>query len=395
VNLLLATGTALTAAPVVLFAYAYIGYPALLRMLAAMSPAHRKVGAVNAPDPDTWPYLTITVPAYNEENRIAAALDGVLRLDYPEDRRQILVISDASTDRTDEIVTMFAERGVQLVRLPARRGKSAAENAAAAHAYGEIIVNIDASVIVPPHSLKALVRAFRDPGVGLASGRDVSVAVNATSIGGESGYVGYEMRLRALETRIDSIVGASGCFYAIRRPLYDPTFPEDLSRDFGSALMVRRQGYRAVSADEALCLVPRSTGLRSELRRKVRTMARGLATLWHMRSLMNVRRYGTYAFMLISHKLVRWLVYLALPGILVGLTLLSLTLPMARPALALALLGIASGALALAWPNGRPLPRLLNAAGFALASALAGVLAWVKVMRRERLAVWEPTRRAA
>lgn len=387
-------GAVLTTAPVLLFSYAYVGYPALLRVLAAGNRS-RSADAPETVDDASWPFITITLPAYNEEARIAAALDGVLSADYPAGSRQVLVISDASTDRTDEIVRGYADRGVELVRLPQRRGKSAAENAAGRHARGEIIVNVDASVQLPRGSLRALVREFRDSRVGLASGRDISVAAGSTGISGESGYVGYEMGIRALETRIDSIVGASGCFYGIRKELYDPAFPEDLSRDFASALMVRQRGYRAVSAEDAVCLVPRAVVLRAELRRKVRTMARGLSTLWYMRGLMNPLRYGTFAFMLISHKLVRWLVYLALPGTLVGLAMLSVSRPWALAALVASIAGIAIGGVALAWPRERRLPRPLALAGFALASSVAGVLAWIKVMKRERMPTWEPTRRPA
>src|SRR5690606_28676925 len=106
--------------------------------------------------------------------------------------------------------------------------------------------------------LKALVRAFEDTTVGVASSRDVSVGdLTAEGNQGESGYVGYEMQVRALETRIGSIVGASGSFFAMRRELHEPGFPEELSRDFASALMAVERGFRAVSVDDAICLVPR------------------------------------------------------------------------------------------------------------------------------------------
>src|SRR5437868_1711472 len=167
---------------------------------------------------------------------------------------------------------------------------------------------------MPPNALKALVRPFADPTIGVASGRDVSIGTAAReSSRGESQYVGYEMWLRALETRLGSIVGASGCFYGIRARIYESSFPEELSRDFASALMARAHGLRAVSVDEAICYVPRASALRSEFRRKVRTMARGLETLWRWRRMLNPVRYGSFAIMLLSHKLCRWLVYFFIP----------------------------------------------------------------------------------
>ena len=379
----------LVGAPVALFGYAYAGYPLLLRAVAALRPMPPR-----ATDPDEWPSLTITVPVYNESAGIRQKLDELLALDYPAERRRILVISDASTDATDEIVREYADRGVALLRLPERSGKTAAENAAAAHLWGTLVVNTDATTRLLPDSLKALVRAFADPSVGAASGRDVSVgAADTESNGGESGYVGYEMWVRGLETRIASIVGVSGCFYAIRRELYDASFPENLSRDFGTAMAVRERGYRAVSVNGALCVVPRGGSLRAEFRRKVRTMQRGLRTLWYKRALLDPARYGSFAFMLASHKLARWIAPLTLPPALVGLALLARDEPVASLLLVLAVLGIGVGAIGMSWPEERRLPRLLAIPAFALAANVAGVKAWFDAMRPGAGRIWEPTRR--
>ena len=282
--------------------YAYFGYPVVLRLLSLTRP---RPGA--PPGPAEWPSISVTVPAYNEERAIAATLDAILATDYPG-RRQILVVSDGSTDRTDEIVRGYAGRGVELLRTPARAGKIAAENLARAHLTGDIVVNTDASVRIAPGAIKPLIARFADPTVGVASGRDVSVAELDRDLNvGESGYVGYEMKVRDLETRLGSIVGASGCFYAIRRDLHVTDFPPALSRDFACALIARERGYRAVSVNEAVCYVPRIRSLHGEYRRKVRTLVRGLETLWYKRALLNPLRYGAFAWMLASHKLVRWL----------------------------------------------------------------------------------------
>jgi cellulose synthase/poly-beta-1,6-N-acetylglucosamine synthase-like glycosyltransferase len=382
-------GVILLAIPVALFAYAYLIYPLLLRILAARRPA-----AAPPEDPAEWPSISISLPAYNEERSIGPTLEALLALDYPADRRQILVISDASTDRTDDIVQGFAARGVELLRLSVRSGKTAAENAAASRLRGEIVINTDATIRIPPHALKPLVRVFQDPTIGVASGRDVSVGrVEQEANRGESGYVGYEMWLRSLETRVGSIVGASGCFYAIRRSLVNSTFPAALSRDFASPLRARKFGYRTVSVDEAVCFVPRTTSLRAEFRRKIRTMARGLETLWHTRSLMNPRRYGAFAWMLVSHKLCRWLVHLALPLALIGLALLAPESVVAQVLLIVALLIAVAGTFALAASETRRLPLPLAIAGFLVAVNVAALAAWWKAAKGERNPIWEPTRR--
>src|SRR5260370_35671777 len=206
---------------------------------------------------------------------MARTLDGIVALGYPAERSQILVVSDASSDRTDEIVSRFADRGVELLRLPQREGKTAAENAARPHLTGEIIVSTDASVRIHPAAVTHLVAAFGDQSVGLASGRDVSVAnLDTPANAGEQAYVGYEMWVRDLETTEHGIVGASGCLYAIRPGLHMGHVPDALSRDFAAALTTRQHGLRAVSVPDAICFVPRSASLRQEYRRKVRTITR-------------------------------------------------------------------------------------------------------------------------
>jgi cellulose synthase/poly-beta-1,6-N-acetylglucosamine synthase-like glycosyltransferase len=386
-----AAGLVLLAVPLVLFAYAYLIYPAILRIVAGL---RRPPSLIR--DPGDWPTISISLPAYNEERSIRDTLEALLAIDYPADRRQIVVISDASTDRTDDIVREFAGRGVELLRLPTRAGKTAAENAVAPHLTGEIVVNTDATIRIPPDALKPLIRVFQDPTIGVASGRDISVGrLDAEANRGESGYVGYEMWLRRLETRVGSIVGASGCFYAIRRPLVNALFPEALSRDFASPLRARQHGYRTVSVDDAVCLVPRTTSLQAEYRRKIRTMARGLETLWYQRELMNPLRYGAFSWMLISHKLCRWLVHLTLPLALVGLALLAPAYPLAAVLLVCAATALAVGWIVLKRFGDDRIPAPLALAAFVVAVNVAALAAWAKAFRGERNPIWEPTRRPA
>lgn len=374
-----------------LVVYAYAGYPLLLLGLAR---ARRRPSP--APALREWPRISITVPAYNEEAEIGAALECLLRTDYPPDRRQILVVSDASTDRTDEVVRSFAGRGVELLRLPERRGKTAAEAAAAPRLTGEIVVNTDASIRIPPGSLKTLVAPFGDPGVGLASGRDVSVARAGTEANiGESRYVGYEMWVRSLETRVAGIVGASGCFYAIRTHLHRAPLPDALSRDFAAALVTRENGLRAVSVSEAVCMVPRTGSLRREYRRKVRTMTRGMETLFHKRALLSPVRYGVFSWMLMSHKVCRWAVPWALAAGVLSLGILAAGEVWARVVLGTVVTGGAVALLALAWPEGRPLPRPVALPAYLVMGNLAALHATLKALHRDRNATWEPTRRHA
>ncbi|MBI4421518.1 MAG: glycosyltransferase [Gemmatimonadetes bacterium] len=380
----------LFAGSVALGAYAYAGYPTLLWLLGRLRPRHATAPPVA---PARWPLISIVIPAYNEEVSIRGTLERVLEIDYPEDRRQILVLSDASTDGTDAIVRELAGRGVELFRLPKRGGKTAAENASLPLLRGEIVVNTDASVGIDPGAVKRLVLSLADPTVGAASGRDVSIAVEgASGEGGESAYVGYEMWVRALETAVSGIVGTSGCLYAIRAGLHRRFVPDGLSRDFAAALTAREAGLQTVSVPDALCFVPRTSSLREEYRRKVRTIARGLATLFDRRTLLNPLRYGRFAWMLASHKLCRWLVPWAMLVALGAITGLAVTEPWARWAVLVVVSGGAVAAAGWWWPEGKQVPPLARLAAYAVAGNVAVLHAWLRAMGR-RTPMWEPTRR--
>jgi cellulose synthase/poly-beta-1,6-N-acetylglucosamine synthase-like glycosyltransferase len=374
--------------PVALMTYTYVVYPALLRLLA------RRIAPTVQRAAD-YPLVSIVVPAYNEEAQIRGAIEALIAQDYPADRRQILIISDASTDGTDAIVGEYGDRGVELLRMPMRGGKTAAENASCALLRGEIIVNSDSSVRLHRNAIRRLVEAMADAHVGVASTRDVSIAREADAANAaEAGYVGYEMRLRALETRVGGIIGASGSGYAIRASLHRLPVRHDLSRDFAAALTARTHGYSAVSVDDAMCYVPRTTSLRVEYRRKVRTIARGAETLLTQHQLLDPTRYGLFAWKLLSHKVCRWLVPAsAIPGA-VGLIILAMRYPWADALLVAALLGVGVALVGAAWPSSRPMPRLLSSLTFAAAANVAVIHALVRVTMGHDDHLWEPTRRA-
>lgn len=373
--------------------YTFFGYPLILALV------RRKRGPADPlPDPEPWPTVTVSVPAYNEASQIRDTMDGLLALDYPADRIERVIVSDASSDGTDDIVRTYEDRGIRLRRVETRAGKTEAENVVAPLLTGEIIVNTDASIRLDPGAIKALVRHFHDPTVGVASGRDVSIEKREDEANaGETRYVNYEMWLRDLETQAGGgIVGASGSLYAIRAEIHRKPLPGHLSRDFASALTSKEHGYRAVTVNEAICYVPRTHSLAREYRRKVRTITRGMETLGFKRHLLNPFRHGVFAWMLFSHKVCRWLVPVAAVALWVGLVALALALQL--PLVGLGLVAALACGLALAWvglnrPEDRPLPKLASLGAFAVLSNVAILRAWVRAFRGAGQAVWEPTRR--
>jgi cellulose synthase/poly-beta-1,6-N-acetylglucosamine synthase-like glycosyltransferase len=380
----------LVALPIFLAIYAYVAYPFILWLFARGIKTSLAKSAVDTP------FVSIVVPAYNEEGQIAGAIDALLAQDYPAPRIQILILSDASTDRTDEIVASYASRGVELMRMTERSGKTKAENAAVDRLLGTIVVNTDASIRLHTAAVRELVAHMADPNVGVASGRDISVSAmpragNVT----EAGYVNYEMWVRSLESRTGGIVGASGSCYAIRTDLHKIQIPEDLSRDFCAALTARLHGFRAVSVDEAICLVPSTPSLEREYRRKVRTISRGMDTLRYRKEVLDPTRDAKFAWKLFSHKLCRWALPVSvIPG-MAGLAILSRMHTWATTVL------IAGGAIALLafvgviWPSNRPMPRVISLAAFGVAANLAVMNALWRVIHGHKDHVWEPTRRSA
>jgi cellulose synthase/poly-beta-1,6-N-acetylglucosamine synthase-like glycosyltransferase len=391
--MMVTVGVILVTLPVLLAMYAYAAYPAILRLLAWLGRTGNNSGLAIT---SALPVVTIVIPAYNEERQIRGAVEAILAQDYPPAKRQLLVLSDASSDGTDDIVREYADRGVELMRMPARSGKSAAENASVVRIRGEVVINTDASVRLHPRAVGLLVQALMDPTVGVASTRDVSLASTLGGNEAEATYVGYEMRIRQLETRTGGIVGASGSGYAIRTVLHRHRVRDDLSRDFSSALTARRHGYRAVAVEDAICYVPRALSLAREYRRKVRTISRGMETLYFNRDLLNPFVHGLFAWKLFSHKVARWLVPVSGLAALVGVGLL-VAADTRAVWLAVAAALVAGGAFAGAfWPDDRPLPRWVPAGLLGILAANLAVVhsAWRFVHGHEDH-VWEPTRRAA
>ncbi len=373
--------------PVAVAIYAYIAYPLILWI------ASHKTERETIMRYADWPFVTVVIPAHNEEKQIAGAIDALLAQDYPKDRLQILILSDASTDATDKIVRQYESRGVELFRLPDRGGKTKAENAAMSFLRGEIVVNSDSSIRLQPSAVRELVAHMADPTVGVTSGRDVSVSRDNAANITEAGYVNYEMRVRALETSTGGIVGASGSCYAIRVELHKIPVRDDLSRDFSAALTARIHGFRSLSVDRAICFVPRTSALREEYRRKVRTISRGIETLYVHRSLLDPVRYGAFAWKLFSHKVCRWMLPLAIIPGTAGLVLLASSHLWPRLLLAAGAVVAMLATIGTVWPPQRRAPRIVSLPAFAVGANLAVIEGLWRVLRRHQDHVWEPTRR--
>jgi len=203
--------------------YTYAGYPLLLVLVSVLRSRTIQRGEVE-------PTVSVIITAYNEERDLSAKLENTLALDYPRELLEIIVASDCSSDRTDEIARGFAGRGVQLHRQTQRLGKTAAQNAAVEKAHGEIILFSDATSLYQPDTIRATMPSFADPSVGCVAGRLEYIDGSDSRVGrGARSYWSYETFLKRHESRVGSLIGASGCLYAVRRSAYVPLYHEACS----------------------------------------------------------------------------------------------------------------------------------------------------------------------
>lgn len=280
--------------------YVYIGYPIAVMLLSLV--LNRKVDK-KAIEPS----VTILIAAYNETEHIKQTVQNKLYLDYPTDKLEIIVISDESTDGTDDLVNAFDNDRVRLLRQEPRAGKTSALNMAIPHAKGEILVFSDANSIYDQYALKALMANFNDPEVGYVSGKMVYVNPDGSLVGdGCSAYMKYENGLRAFETKVGSIVGVDGGIDAVRKKLYDPMRADQLP-DFVLPLKVVEKGYRVIYEPEALLKEDTLKETSDEYKMRVRVSLRAVWALFDMRGLLNLTKGNSlFAWQLWSHKVLRY-----------------------------------------------------------------------------------------
>ncbi len=269
------------------------------------------------------PTATLVISAFNEEDVIGQKLENSLALDYPHELAEILVISDGSEDRTDEIVAGFTDPRVRLCRQEPRLGKSAGLSRFCPTARGEILVFTDANSMFQPDALAKLLRHFDDPQVGYSVGRQrYTDGEQSSSSDSENLYWSMELLMKAWESRLSSVVGADGAIYALRREFFEPLSAEDIN-DFLLPLKVVAKGYRGVFDPEAVCFEDAAPDFRGEFRRKRRIVNRSMRAVLKVPATLNPFRVGWFAPQLLAHKVLRWLCPIFLLLMLVSAAILA------------------------------------------------------------------------
>jgi len=370
---------------VALVLYIYAGYPLCVFMLARL--LNRSVRKA-----DIEPRVAVVISAFNEEREIRETVLNKLSQDYPADSLQVIVVSDGSLDRTDQIVRDLAAGNdrLTLLRQDPRQGKTQALNMAVRHTSADIIVFADANSMYASDAIRTLVRNFADPTVGYVTGRMAYTNPTGSGIGeGSSIYMSYENWLRAEETRLGSIVGVDGGIDAIRRELYVPMRPDQLP-DFVLPLAVVGNSSRVVYEPQAVVYEPSLSDANDEFRMRVRVSLRALWGLRDKRSLLNPLRYPLFAWQLISHKVLRYAAFLPLAGALVFNVLAAGLHPLYA---ALLVLHLAVYALAMLGHFFRRLParasKLLTPYYFVVLNWACAVAFW-KFLTGRKIVLWKP-----
>ena len=289
--------------------YIYISYPCFLILIAKF----RKAKAIEKKE--IFPKVSLIISAYNEEKIIQERIENILLLEYPKDKLEIIIASDASTDGTDEIILKYKNKGIILNRQPQRRGKMAALNDCVNKSNGEILVFSDADIFFKEDDIEKLVRNFADPSIGCVVGIKKIITDDKTTSNTEGLYWKYELFLKKLESEIGSVVaGASGCNFAIRKNLYLPLEDKTTAEDLALPLICIARGFRVVFEPEAVSYEKILPTFKDEFIRKIRIVMGGLHAISLVKNKFSkIDRLSL--FNLFSHKILRWYT----PFLLLGL----------------------------------------------------------------------------
>ncbi len=270
------------------------------------------------------PAVSLIISAYNEAAVIEKKLDNAVKLQYAGDPIEIIVISDASDDGTDEIVQARPEKNIRLCRQETRLGKSAGLTRFCPEAKGDVLVFTDANSMFLPDAIEKLVRHFDDPKIGYTVGSQrYNDADETASAESEKAYWNFELLLKQWESRVSSVVGADGAIYALRKELFQPLRPEDIN-DFLLPLKIVVAGFRGRYEPQAICFEEAAPSFHGEFRRKYRIVNRSLRAVLKAPQSLNPFRVGVFAFQLLGHKVLRWLGPIFLIALLISSLILTL-----------------------------------------------------------------------
>lgn len=288
---------------VLLVVYTYVGYAVVIAALAFIK---QKINPEKPFNEAFEPAVTLIVAAYNEEEWIIEKAKNMLELDYPQEKMQILFVTDGSDDNTPEILKEYDE--FTLLHKPERAGKIAAMERAVTFAENPIIIFSDANALLNKEAVKNIVRHYNDPEIGAVAGekRIIVAESDSASGSGEGFYWKYESFLKKMDYKFYSVVGAAGELFSVRKDLYEPVHKNAILDDFMISLTINEKGYRVAYEPDAYASELPSESVEAEWTRKTRIAAGGIQSILWLIPLLNPFKYGRLTFQYVSHRVLRW-----------------------------------------------------------------------------------------
>ncbi|ASZ13148.1 glycosyltransferase family 2 protein [Chitinophaga pendula] len=298
--------------------YSYIGYGIVLYIVLRIK--RLLFGRPRTSEHAFLPDVTLLIAAYNEEDFIAEKIHNSLALEYPEHKLQIVIVTDGSTDNTNNIIRQYPR--VQLLHDPQRNGKAAAVNRAMQYINTPFVVCCDANTVLNREAVYHLVQHFANDNVGAVAGEKKVIAAD-TEGQGEGMYWKYESLLKKWDAELYSVMGAAGELFAIRTSLYEPISPDTILDDFMISFHINMKGKKVMYEPKAYAMESSSASLTEEHKRKVRISAGGFQSILRLLPLLNFFRYPRITWQYVSHRVLRWtLAPLSLPLTLIANILL-------------------------------------------------------------------------
>jgi poly-beta-1,6-N-acetyl-D-glucosamine synthase len=286
-----------------LLIYSYLFYPVFVWVLSKIIPKQR------IQDHTLRPSVSMLIAAFNEEENITNKIQNFMALDYPIELKELLIGSDGSTDKTNDLLKKNESKTIRTFCYNSRSGKAAVLNRLSQEATGDILIFSDANTMYDKHAIKMLVRHFADDKIGGVNGCLILINPKKnTGSKGEQTYWKYENILKKAEGKIKTVLGANGGIYAMRKDIYIP-LPEHkvIVDDFLVALNAVKQGFDVIYDNDSWATETISPSIKGDFTRKVRIGAGNFNILSEIKSLLNPSK-GWIAFTLWSHKIIRWFV---------------------------------------------------------------------------------------
>lgn len=368
-----------------LIAYPYVIYPFISFMVSRF----RKVKTVAY----YYPEITIVIAAYNEIEYIAQKIANTLALDYPPELLKVLVVTDGSTDGTEQMI--FSDSRIQLMHLPERKGKAAALNRAFSQIKKGVVVCTDANTMLNKNAIKELVKHFQDPEIGAVAG-EKRLEDSSKGAVAENYYWKYESQLRQWDSLVYAVPGAAGELFAIQRDCFIPISEDTVCDDLLITMQVLEQGKRVVYEPLAYGVEKTSADIVGEWKRKCRIAAGNMQFILRFNLVRYMVQYPLAAFQLFSRKIVRWLI---VPYSILVLFFIGIFLGIAEPAgILLGLIYLQTiffvwALLGLILVKHKRLPGTVFFAFYFMMANIAMIVGGLRYLKGDSFVLWEKVKR--